>query len=208
MINEALLLLAQKIKSVADTGLIYSTDDYNMERYTQLQEMAIELMALTTNNPVEAMTAVFDKVKDYPTPKTDVRAWMMNEQKELLLVQEKSDNKWTLPGGWAEIGLTPAESVLKEVKEETGLDAVVTRLLAVFDKKQYAHPPQPFYVYKFVLLCEITGELNFIKPFDIADIRFFPIDQLPALSLDRILPEQLQLIHKRIVAGDTTTFID
>lgn len=208
MINDDVLLLAKKIKAVADTGLVYCTDDYNVERYTQLQEMALELMAAVTGNEIDVVTNIFDKVQDYPTPKTDVRAWIMNERKELLLVQEKSDGKWTLPGGWAEIGLTPAESILKEVKEETGLDAVVTRLLAVFDKKKYAHPPQPFYVYKYILLCEIMGEYNFVKPFDIQDIRFFPIDQLPELSEHRILPEQLQLVHKRIQEGNMAAFID
>jgi ADP-ribose pyrophosphatase YjhB (NUDIX family) len=105
------------------------------------------------------------------------------------------DGRWSLPGGWADVGYTPEEVAVKETKEETGLDVCAKRLLAVMDKRCHPHPASPFYVYKLFILCEITGGV-FTSTFDILDKGFFALDSLPPLSHDRILPEQIRLMDE------------
>lgn len=197
--SDSPLTLAKRIKSVADIGLLYSKDAYDRERYTELQEMALQLMAQLIEKPLEVVRDFYADVTDYPTPKVDIRGFAVNEKNEILLVREGVDKRWTLPGGWADIGLTPAEVVVKEFKEETGLAVKPERLLAVFDKKMHPHPPQPFYVYKMVILCTITGALTFEAGHDMLESAFFPADQLPELSLDRILASQIELLHHNYI---------
>ena len=96
-------------------------------------------MASIMDAPVEKLKNTQLPVLDYPTPQVDVRGFILNENDDILLVQEKSDKKWALPGGWADIGLSPSENVIKEVKEESGLEVEVIKLLAVYDKKCHPH---------------------------------------------------------------------
>ena len=133
---------------------------------------------------------------------------LLNEAGEILLAKEMADGKWTLPGGWADIGLSPGEVVVKEFREETGLAVKATRLLAVFDKKCHPHPAQAFYVYKFALLCELTGELRLQKGFDILDVGFFPLDGLPELSEDRILRSQIELLYRKAADPKAAVYFD
>lgn len=193
--SDSPVTLAKRIKSIADIGLLYSKDAYDRERYTELHEIALELMAQLIDKPVEVVRSFYSDVTDYPTPKVDIRGFAVNDKNEILLVREGVDKRWTLPGGWADIGLTPSEVAVKEFKEETGLAVKPERLLAVFDKKMHPHPEQPFYVYKMVILCSITGELSFEAGHDMLESAFFPSDQLPELSEDRILASQIQLVH-------------
>lgn len=202
------LTAIKKLKAIADTGLIYSTDEYNTERYTEIQQLALTLMANVSGNSPEQLRAMFAPVTDYPTVKTDVRALILSDdKKQVLLARESADGKWSLPGGWADIGDSPKETAEKETLEETGLTVKATRLLAVFDKRCHPHPPQPFYVYKLVLLCEIiAGELK--EGFDLLDVGCFDIDNLPELSEDRILESQIQLVYKKAANGDLSAYFD
>lgn len=206
--NSTLLNLTKRIKAIADTGLLYNTNDYDRERYTELLEISHELTSLLIDQPVEVIKGFYAPNKDYPTPKVDVRGLLLNAAGEILLVKEMADGKWTLPGGWADIGLSPAEVIVKEFREETGLTVKATQLLAVFDKKCHPHPAQAFYVYKFALLCEITGDSPLQKGFDILDAAFFPVDQLPELSEDRILRSQIELLHKKAADPQSAAYFD
>ncbi|RXK85823.1 NUDIX hydrolase [Filimonas effusa] len=194
-----LLNLVKRVKSIADIGLLYSKDPYDRDRYQELHEIALALTSQVVNTPLEEVKAFYGPVTDYPTPKVDIRGMLLNDKNEVLLARESADGKWSLPGGWGDIGLTPSEVIVKEFVEETGLDVSVNRLLAVFDKKMHPHPYQPYYVYKFVFLCELKGDLQFNKGFDMLDAAFFPIDQLPELSLDRILPSQVEVLHHNAI---------
>lgn len=207
-VNSTLLNLAKRIKSIADTGLLYNTNDYDRERYTELLEISHEMTSLLLDQPIEVIRDFYAPNKDYPTPKVDVRGLALNEQGEILMVQEMADGKWTLPGGWADIGLSPSEVIEKEFREETGLTVKATQLLAVFDKKCHAHPAQAFYVYKFALLCTITGDTPLQKGFDILDVAFFPVDQLPELSQDRILRTQIELLYKQAADASSAAYFD
>ncbi len=204
-----MLNLAKRIKSIADTGLLYSSNEYDRERYTELLAISHELMGQLTGLPVEVIKNFYAPNKDYPTAKVDVRGLLLNEQGQVLLAREMADGKWTLPGGWADVGYSPAEVIEKEFLEETGLQVKATRLLAVFDKRCHPHPPQPFYVYKFALLCELkTKEQSLNKGFDILETGYFPVDQLPDLSEERILAAQIELLYKKATGGDFAAYFD
>ncbi|MCC8144799.1 MAG: NUDIX hydrolase N-terminal domain-containing protein, partial [Tannerellaceae bacterium] len=168
-----------------------SLSEYDTERYEELTTISDKLIALSTGVEENIIRECYTPMKEYVTPKVDIRAVVFNEKKEILLVKEKHDGCWSLPGGWADVGYTPKEVAVKEVKEETGLDVEAMKLLAVMDTKCHPHPPIPFYVYKFFILCKITGG-TFTSAFDILDKGFFAKDQLPELSLERVLPEQIQ----------------
>lgn len=206
--SDPILNIAKRIKSIADTGLLYNTNDYDRERYAELLEISHELTSLLIGQPIETIKNFYAPNKDYPTPKVDVRGLLLNEQGEILLAREMADGKWTLPGGWADIGYSPAQVIEKEFQEETGLSVTATRLLAVFDKRCHPHPPQAFYVYKFAILCLLKGPLQLQKGFDILDVAFFPVDQLPELSTDRILAPQIELLYKKAVNGDVAAYFD
>lgn len=206
--NDQLLEEIKRLKSIAETGLLYCNNAYDKERYLELQEMSLRLLANLSGHNIESLKASFPITQDYPTAKVDIRGLVLSpDQKKILFVKESADGKWALPGGWADIGHTPKEIIVKEVKEETGLDVVPRALLAVFDKRMHAHPPQPFYVYKMALYCEaVSTEIT--KGFDVLDVQYFGIDDLPELSEDRILKSQIELLYNKALASDFEAYFD
>lgn len=190
------LNLLKRIQALSDTGLVYAAEDYDRERYTEIREISTQLMAAMGNVPLRALSDFFVPKEAYPTPKVDVRGLVLNKNNEILMVRERVDGKWTIPGGWADVGYTPSEVVVKEIEEETGLKAQSVRLLAIFDKRCHPHPPEPLYVYKLCFLCKIlSGQIS--PSFDILEAAFFPLDQLPELSENRILKSQIQTLFLR-----------
>ncbi len=203
--EDRLVNYLKSVRAAADTGLFYSNSDYDRDRYEQLQAMTDEVLAAYAGEEVSVVSNFFRKLDDYKTPNVDVRAIVLNENDQLLMVQERMDSKWTVPGGWADIGLTPTENVEKEVKEETGLEVGVQRLLAVWDKKMHPHPPQPHYVYKMVFLCELLGG-TLQKAFDTLDVGWFNVMDLPELSEDRMLEGQIHEALRIAKNQDATAF--
>lgn len=202
-----LLEQAKRLHALADVGLLYSNDAYNTERYQEIRSIAQEVMVGITEAPLERLQQSFPTPADYPTAKVDVRGLIVSPEKKVLLIREQADGRWSLPGGWADVGYTAKEVVEKECREETGLEVSVQQLLAVFDKRKHPHPPQPFYVYKFLFACTVTsGTLT--KGFDVLDADYFAIDALPPLSEDRILKSQIELGYEKIRRGDTTAYFD
>jgi ADP-ribose pyrophosphatase YjhB (NUDIX family) len=196
----------KKIKSIADIGLLYAKNDYDIERYRELQEIFFNVMKHLSGHSAEALQVAFPVREDYPTAKVDIRGLLLRENK-ILLVKESADNRWSLPGGWADIGLSPKETVVKEFKEETGLDVVPQTLLAVFDKRLHPHPPQAAYVYKMIFHCEPLSD-KISKGFDVLDVQFFSPDELPPLSEDRILESQIDLVMERVRSGKVSAYFD
>lgn len=205
---DKILDIAKRIKAMADTGLLFTKDAYDKERYQELLQISNELFQISSGEELAVIENYFSATTDYPTPKVDVRGFLLNDKNEVLLVQEKSDKKWTIPGGWCEIGLTPKENIKKEMLEETGLQVEVGDLLAVFDKKCYPHPPQPHYVYKLIYKCKPTNGVELNPNFEILDAKFISMDQLPELSTDRILEEQLHLLFEKVKAREGFTYSD
>ncbi|MGB3850710.1 MAG: NUDIX hydrolase [Tunicatimonas sp.] len=199
--------LIKRVKALADTGLLYADNEYDRERYEELAAISLNLLSATSGQSLPVLRDFFMPVKDYPTPKVDIRGLILNEAREVLLVKESLDGKWSLPGGWAEVGFSPSEVIQKEIKEETGLEATVSRLLAVYDKRCHPHPPQPLYVYKLVFLCEaLTESLN--PGFDILDARYFAIEHLPELSEERILASQIKQVYQLARQQESSVHFD
>jgi ADP-ribose pyrophosphatase YjhB (NUDIX family) len=182
---------AKQIQAIAQAGLTYSKDVYDIERFEQLREISIEMMAEQTNLEKTKIKKLFANETGYQTPKVDIRAVVFLEGK-LLLVKEREDGGWSLPGGWGDIGYTPSEVAVKEVSEEAGYEVHATRLLAVFDKKCHPHPPSPYHVYKLFIRCEIVGG-EARSGIETTNVAFFGKDELPDLSVDRNTVSQLML---------------
>jgi ADP-ribose pyrophosphatase YjhB (NUDIX family) len=191
-----LIFISQRIRALSQTALTYSNNEYEIERSKEMIEMSDRIVSIVSGMDEKEIFTLYTPVKEYITPKVDIRGVVFNAKDEILLVKEKADGRWALPGGWSDVGFTPQEVVVKEVKEETGFDVETVRLLAVFDKKCWNHPSSTFYIYKMCFLCRMTGDKSDELTFDILDKGFFALDKLPPLSLDRILPEQITALDE------------
>lgn len=209
---------AQRMQALAQNGLTYSENPYDIERYHQLQALAAEIMATHTDLPVAESLTRFQRETGYATPKVDVRGAVFHAGK-LLLVKERSDGKWTLPGGWADVGDSPAAAVVREVAEEAGFQTRATKLLALYDRDQprYNHPPLPFHVYKLFFRCELVGDTADIDSESVITdptnveteaFGFFARDQLPPLSLTRVVPVQIARLFAHYDQPDLPTDFD
>jgi len=198
---------AKRLKAISHLGLTYSNNEYDRERYEELETISLDIMEQLTNEPVSRLSLFFSDTKEYITPKVDIRVVIFNEKEEILLVREKADGLWSLPGGWADIGSSPREVAVKEAFEETGLRVETVKLLAAMDMKCHPHPPQLHYAYKLFIRCKvIDGSWNEVH--DILDKGYFAQDALPPLSLERILPQQIDLMFEFLRAPDKETVFD
>jgi len=205
--GKELITLSQRIRALSQTGLAYAANGYEIERCKELIAISNRITSLVSGIGEDEINACYVLAKEYSTPKVDIRAVIFNTNDEILLVQERLDGRWSMPGGWSEVGYTPKEVAIKETKEETGLDVRVDRLLAVMDKRCHAHPSSPFYIYKMFMLCEILGG-EFNEAFDILDKGFFQLNRLPPLSLDRTLPEQIYLMNELRLNPSAPVYLD
>ena len=183
-----------KLKALVNTSLAYTKDVYDQERLEEMQTILRELVTTySTNLTKTEIERYFTSDVGYVTPKVDIRAVVFNDQKELLLVQEKSDDTWSLPGGWGDVGYSPGEIAQKETWEEAGITVAAKQLIKVVDKAKQDYPPSLEYVYKFFIFCEIvSGEL---KPgLETKDVGFFSEaeSQQLTLSLPRNSPGDVQ----------------
>ncbi|PGM96702.1 NUDIX hydrolase [Bacillus cereus] len=173
----------KQIQSIAQAGLTYSKDVYDLERFQQLRDISIAMMSHYTKTDWEVVENLFASETGYQTPKVDIRAVIFQNEK-LLFVKEKSDGKWALPGGWADIGYTPTEVAAKEVLEETGYKVAQFRLLAIFDKEKHQPSPSATHIYKVFIGCEIVGGEKKLS-IETEDIDFFSENEIPDLSIAR-----------------------
>lgn len=190
----AWLDMAKRLQAVAQAGLEYSDNKYDIDRYHQVRELSLEIMSSFTDISMTSLINGFAADKGYPTPKVDVRGVVFRDDK-LLMVRETIDGNWSIPGGWADVGLTPFEVAKKEVFEESGLIVVPERLLAVLDKKCHKHPPDIFHIYKIFVWCRETGGM-LQQGMETSEAGFFRIDALPPLSTPRITHEQIELMFE------------
>jgi ADP-ribose pyrophosphatase YjhB (NUDIX family) len=186
------LAVAQRIQAISQTGLAFAQNPYDVGRYRELSEIAASMMAGPEPAQVTLAAGVFSSERGYATPKVDVRAAVLREGR-LLLVREREDGCWTLPGGWADVGQSAAECVEREALEESGYVVKATRLLACWDRNKHSHPPYPFYVYKLVFECEFVGGAPAASD-ETSEVGFFGEDQIPELSRARILPDQIRFV--------------
>ncbi|MEX2370342.1 MAG: NUDIX hydrolase [Bacteroidales bacterium] len=188
-----LLNLAKRVQALAENGQHYAETDFDMDRYTELEQIAIEMISLVTQNKIEGIGVEIREKNGYRTPKVDVRAVVFNEQDEILMVREKVDGNWSLPGGWADVGYTPAEIAVKETREEAGMAVKPIRLLAVFDKKCHNHPPDIYYAYKIFIECKPLND-KIETGYETTEAGFFPLNELPELSTPRNTKNQIEMM--------------
>lgn len=193
--NNIIFEKIKRIQALAETGLEYSENNYDRERYTELHEISLQILSQITNIPVEKIAPVIHDKNGYKTPKVDVRAVVFNEKNEILLIQEKADNCWAMPGGWADVGYSPAEVAVKECFEEAGLKVETTKLLAVLDKQKQNMPPAFEYVYKIFLLCTKLND-NIAVGNETSDVGWFDENNLPELSTPRNTVDQIKLMFQ------------
>ncbi|ABS21849.1 NUDIX hydrolase [Bacillus cytotoxicus] len=173
----------KQIQAIAQAGLTYSKDVYDIERFQQLRDLSISIMSHYTETDWEVVKTLFASETGYQTPKVDIRAVVFQDEK-LLFVKEKSDGKWALPGGWADIGYTPTEVAAKEVYEETGYEVDHFRLLAILDKEKHHSSPSATHIYKIFIGCEIVGGKKQTS-IETEDVQFFGENEMPELSVAR-----------------------
>lgn len=193
-----------EIQSIAQAGLTYTENKFDKERYLRLRAIAAELAAEQTKNALDEVLELFSLEKGYTTPKLDVRAFITQEQK-VLLVKERADSLWSLPGGWADVNESPSESIIRETKEETGYEVRVLKLLALWDKLKHDHPPQWPHIYKCFFHCQITaGEAK--ENIEVSELGFFDINDLPPLSLHRVTARQIIRLNELVIKPEATQF--
>jgi len=203
MSANTLLPLAMELQTIAQTGITFSTDDYDQQRYHRLNEMAHEMLSMLTDTPIEAVKQFYWPEKGYPTPKGEVRVAAIEEGR-VLLVQEREDLKWALPGGYADQWLTPKENALKELQEETGLTCENMELVAVLDNRRCVHQStHPAHTYTLLLKAsKLSGTIE--SDIEIVNVDWFPLDQLPELSSHRTIEADIQ----RVAQFDNVVAVD
>ena len=155
----------------------------------------------------EVILTLFSKQTGHATPKVDVRGVAFKDRK-ILLVKEKEDGGWTIPGGWADPNETPGEAVAREVYEESGFLVKPVKLLAVYDRTLHGHePPHPFRIYKLFFLCEILGGEPKSSP-ETLDVAFFGREEMPPLSLGRTTPSQINRFYEHLNQSNLPTDFD
>jgi ADP-ribose pyrophosphatase YjhB (NUDIX family) len=186
------LPLARELQAISQTGLFYSRDRFDTERYERLRVLAAKIMASGAGIAREPVVDLFRQDTGYATPRVDVRGAAFRDGR-VLMVRERNDGCWSLPGGWADVNQTAGECVVREIEEESGFTARAVKLCGVWDRRRHGHrPPHPFYVYKMFFLCELTGGAP--RPgLETSEIGFFAEDGLPELSAGR---NQAHQIHR------------
>ena len=199
------LVWAREIQALAQTGLAFSQGDYDRKRYERLSEIAAEITAMHSSIEKEDLEKNFLLQPGYATPKIDVRAAITREGK-ILLVQEREDERWCMPGGWADVGEVPSRMVSREVREETGFEAVPTRIVGVFDANRGGRPLEFYHAFKIVFLCDIVGGSPRASDETLA-VEFFPFEQLPPLSSNRTNERHLAEVRAHLAdAGRQIAF--
>ena len=182
---------ARTLQATAQTGLHFTESAYDRERYQRILDLSIEIFAEYSGASPSSIIRIFENQTGYATPKVDVRGVVFREKK-LLLVQEREDQLWTLPGGWADVNDTPSEAVEREILEESGFRAKAERLLAVFDRSKHQHePPFPYHVYKLFIQCRLDGG-EAKTTMETSAAGFFEENEIPPLSISRITREQIR----------------
>jgi ADP-ribose pyrophosphatase YjhB (NUDIX family) len=186
------LTWARELQAIAQTGLAFTRDPYDRERYEHLRELSARIFHSHTGTSVDRIVDLFARETGYATPKLDIRAAVFDHQDRLLMVREITDGgRWTLPGGWADVNVTPAENAVKEVREESGYTVTVTKLAAVWDRTRQGHPNGVFSCCNMYFLCELVGG-EATTSIETSEVQWFSEQSIPAdLSLARILPSQI-----------------
>lgn len=201
----SVLELSRRLLALSQTGLYFSTDEYDRERYREVAQIAARLLELQGVASAADVSKAWFADTGYATPKVEVRGAIFRDDR-VLMVRERADGKWTVPGGWADVNDTPSAAVLKEIEQESGFSARIVKLAAVFDRNKH-NPPSLFHCWKLFFVCEITGG-EARTSYETSAVDFFPLDALPELSMGRATAEQIRRMHRHHLDHSLPTEFD
>lgn len=181
---------ARELQSLAQAGLYYTENNFDRERYERIREISAEMVSLQTDIPLEKVKDLFCSESGYQTPKLDTRAAIFQGEK-ILLVRERNGT-WSLPGGWVDADISVRENVIKEAKEEAGLDVIPELVIAVQDREKHNHPVYAYKIIKIFVLCTAAGG-EFQANIETLESRYWGLDELPGLSEDKNTEEQIRM---------------
>jgi ADP-ribose pyrophosphatase YjhB (NUDIX family) len=195
----------KQLQAIAQNGLAFSTDEYDRERYRAVRTIAAAMFAAGSEAAPARIEELFSAEAGYATPKVDVRAAVFRQER-ILLVKERSDGRWTLPGGWADVGEGPRSSAEREVREESGFEVRAVKLAAVYDRKRHVDRPFMFDIWKLFFVCELLGG-SASSSLETEAVEFFAPDDLPPLSTGRSTAAQIAHMFEHYrTPGLPTTF--
>ncbi len=189
--NEKWLEWASRLQSIAQAGLTFGENQYDLDRYQQIRNLSVEIMHEYTDVSHEKIRDLFASETGYQTPKVDIRASVFMEDK-ILMVREKIDGAWSLPGGWADVNSSVGESAIRECLEEAGAKVKPKRVIAIQHANRHCNTLYPYTIYKVFVECELI-ENNFTENTETFEAGFFPVDSLPPLSTERNSKSQIEM---------------
>jgi ADP-ribose pyrophosphatase YjhB (NUDIX family) len=177
---EKIALWADKLRDLSAAGLEYAANSYDKTRYEIIQDMAIEMLAFATEQPLETLIPLKSTIFSRMSPVVAGSAAVIDKEGHILLMRRSDNHLWSMPAGQMEVGETPAEAVVRETLEETGVRCIPKALVGVYDSRRWDRG-MLHHVYKFTFLCEpLEGQNN--EPFDpheTLEIGWFPENKLP-----------------------------
>lgn len=191
--NEKWLQWAVELQAIAQNGLFYGKDKFDRERYERIREISAEMICCKTDISIEKVKDLFCSDVGYQTPKIDTRAAIFKEEK-ILLVHE-ANGTWALPGGWVDVNVSVEENTIKEVKEESGLDVRVKRIIAVQDREKHNLPIYAYKVCKIFMQCEVIGG-EFVSNIETTGYDYFGLDEIPCLAEEKNNREQIEMCFR------------
>jgi len=198
---------ARRLRAIAQTGLEFAPSEYDRERYREILSIAEDIFARHARVEHAQVRDFFAyDVTGYATPQIDVRGAIFEDER-VLLVRERLDGRWTLPGGYADVNRSPREAVEREIFEESGYQARAVKLAMLYDKRFHGHPPSPRHTYKLFFLCQRTGGESRTS-YETTEVRFFPVDSLPELSIHRITAAQIERLYQHHLHPELPTDFD
>ena len=203
--NEKWLEWAVELQSLAQAGLHYGKDRFDLERYERIRDIAAEMISYKTEIPVEKVKDLFCNETGYQTPKLDTRAAIFQDDK-ILLVQE-NNGTWSMPGGWVDVDVSVGENVVKEVKEEAGLDVTADLVIAIQDREKHNLPIYAYKVCKVFVLCSVKGG-SFEKNIETVGSRYFGMDELPQLATEKNNEEQIRMCFEAYHSENWKTHLE
>ena len=201
------LRIARELRAIAQTGLTFSADRFDRQRYERLRELAGSLLALGSGADYDMILSILREDNGYATPKVDVRGAAFVDGR-VLMVREISDGNWTLPGGWADVNQTAGECVVREIAEESGFEARILKLAAVYDYQRSNRPARHMdSIYKMFFICEITGGAARVSD-ETSEVAFFGRGELPPLSQGRTTAAQIERMFQHAEHPDLPADFD
>ena len=196
---------AVELQALAQAGLHYGKDPFDIERFQRIRDIAAEMLARGTDLPLETVTDLFCCESGYQTPKLDTRAAVFQNGR-ILLVRE-NDGRWSLPGGWVDVNVSVGENTAKEVREEAGLEVIPRRVIAVQDREKHNRPVYAWKICKIFVLCALAGG-EFRPNSETTASGYFSLEDLPPLAEEKTTAEQVRMCFEAYRAETWETLLD